>query len=474
MDSRSYVFILGSNLIAIAFLSWVFFQGQTLNVPIPSFCVFAFIVWLFLSNAWSTAPKQSWIDTLTWLFMFFLFGVAQHIPREFIIIAVSLPTYVMLPFFFHQKYKQKLPKPGSIFGNSNHIGSYLSLGLFAFLWLSIHTSPWFFIMTGIVGLSILLAYCRAAIFSTTIALTILLYHYSGNMFVFLIALAPILWGLYVLSKGGTNGENRFNHIGTAWRDRMSYYIAAFDTILRRPLFGWGLRTFRREQFFAVDRITKRFPEIYKKHPLPCTHRLHNDYLEITHETGFPGLILFLAILYQLNWAEDLVISTGLISVLIISLLFFPLREPHIAAPFWALAGTLSSPELTLPPGFAPVVVIVVLAISYMAYIYAYKKLVGIYWWMRIPLAKSETEWVNAHIKCHKNDPYNNQYLMYLYRIYLKSRPAFALDCMSRMNEHYDGSITVVSIQQIRPKFTAPQEIPTGGVKQPKKKKKKRK
>jgi O-antigen ligase len=461
LDSRSYLFILGTNL-AVIVLIWVSFLKQIpIDLYIPSIPIALFLVWIFLSNSWSTAPKQSWIDTLIWLSMFVLFSVAQRIPKEFVLLAVSLPSYGMLPVLFYQKFKEKKHLPGSIFGNANHIGSYFTLSLFVFLWLSLNVSIWHLIMVGLLLIAIVLSKCKAAWISIISTLVILLYFQTKVNFILVL---PILLCALYFVKLKPHVRNKY------FAARLGYYVAVLDCIIRRPLSGWGLRTFRREQFFAVHRIQKRRPNtyrketaskaehVYEKFPLPRTHRVHNDYLEICHETGLVGLFLFLYILYQLQWTQDLILSAGLLAILIMALFFFPLREPHIAAPFWALAGTISQPGVVLPPGYSLFVVILVLAISYMAYQYAYKKLVAIYWWMKVPGAETEEKWKKALSKCYKNDPYQNQFLMYFYRTHLKVNPSFALDCMSRMSEHYDGSITVASIQSIRPKFAPPEMV----------------
>lgn len=463
LDSRSYLFILGTNLTVIV-LIWVSLLKQIpIALYIPSIPIALFLVWIFLSNAWTTAPKQSWIDTLLWLSMFVLFSVAQRVPKEFIMIAVSLPSYAMLPILFYQKFKEKKPLPGSIFGNANHIGGYFTLSLFVFLWLSFNISIWFLIMVGVLTIAIFLSKCKAAWLGIISTLVILLYFQTKITFILIL---PILLFAFYFVKLKPHIKNKY------FAARIGYYFAALDSIIRRPFFGWGLRTFRREQFFAIHRIHKRWPHAYRREwaskaestyenlPLPRTHRVHNDYLEICFETGFVGLFLFLYILYQLQWTQDIILSAGLLATLLIALFFFPLREPHIAAPFWALAGTISQPGVVLPPGYSLLVVILVLAISYMAYQYAYKKMVAIFWWMKVPGAATEEKWKEALSKCHKNDPYYNQYLMYFYRTHLKTNPNFALDCMSRMSEHFDGSITASSIQGIRPKFAPPEVLQT--------------
>ncbi len=449
MDTRSFVIILGTTLTMVLLLWRSYLIGDPIILPIPSIAMASFLIWIFLSNSWSTCARQSWIDTLVWLSLFFLFCIGQRVDKEYIVIAVSLPVYGMLPIFFFQKFRQKQYKPGSIFGNPNHMGSYLTLNLFVFLWLSFNTSVWFLMMAGIIVISIYMTKHKTSIISSALVGSLLAYHYIDN--IYLLFIAPLLLVLYLIRS------HRVSNLKGSIEIRIGYYIACLDTVIHRPITGWGLRTFRREQFFAVHRIGKKYPDVFKKYPLPTTHRLHNDYLEIFHELGIVGFLLFLYILYGLNWSGDIILSSGLLAVLVISFFFFPLREPHIAAPFWVLAGTTSntSVELAFPPGYSLMLLVVVLAISCMAYWYAYNKMLAIYWWMQIPIAKTEGAWRKAVGACHKADPYYNQFLMYMYKTFVQKNPDLGLDCISRLSEHFDGSITAASVQSIRPKFNAP-------------------
>ena len=77
--------------------------------------------------------------------------------------------------------------------------------------------------------------------------------------------------------------------------RVKYYETAFELIKEKPLHGWG---YGRKM---PRKIRKKLGEKWfrEKGLKPFKSHCHNSYLELTLESGFLGLVAFLAFLYAL-------------------------------------------------------------------------------------------------------------------------------------------------------------------------------
>ena len=123
--------------------------------------------------------------------------------------------------------------------------------------------------------------------------------------------AAIFIGVFV----ATNRERLMATFrGEGLVDRMEIYLDAARRARDRILVGRGLNYYR---------------------DLPYG-RVHNDHLEIVGEIGLIGYGLFLSIF--LMSSIDVFGWATLLAVFVSGLFFFPLREVHTAAPFWAMMG----------------------------------------------------------------------------------------------------------------------------------------
>jgi hypothetical protein len=125
-------------------------------------------------------------------------------------------------------------------------------------------------------------------------------------------------------------------------------------IAGKPLTGWGLGAYKKElpRVSAEINETRTFraaSTLARNKGIEMNRRsarVHNDHLEIMAEVGIPGYLLYLYLFANLS-IDPLVL--GLIVAFATSaFFFFPFREVHLAAPFWALMGSAS------PAAFTPV------------------------------------------------------------------------------------------------------------------------
>ena len=147
--------------------------------------------------------------------------------------------------------------------------------------------------------AMLLTFSRAPMLSFLSAIPLALFFYkkklayiTGSISV-LIALTFV--GYYLYGKTNTGYRFLITKENGSDSERKAIWKAAVIAIKERPIFGWGYFNFK-----------KQLPRIKKEHNLDAiklheTHA-HNNFLEITADTGFLGLIVFLGWLFY--WIKE--------------------------------------------------------------------------------------------------------------------------------------------------------------------------
>jgi len=457
-DGRYHLFALGT---AAFLFAWVF-SGPVFYVSDMPF--FIMCLWFSLTSAWSTCPRESWIDVLNWISLFVLYMAARRLPPEMFMLALFVPIVPIGLLAIYQQYsrvrygqvvevkgKKLMAVCSGVFYNSNHGGVYFTISFFVSLWLARQVSPLFYIAAGVLAILVYFTKCRSAWIGLGAGLCVASFYFFADTarevyeaILLITVISAVFYRMFARKKGDIGGMSR-----------KGFLVTVANTIRQRPVFGWGLRTYRREQFYSFINIHKRWPEISKKYLPAVTHRVHNDYLEIWHETGVIGLGLFLYLLWGLPYSADPVLAGGLIAVMVIGLFFYPFREPHLAVSFWCMAGALTGP----PSGPAqaiplPVYAVLITAFAALAYRYAYKKLLALHYLHSRPDPPGREGNIRLLKKCLIHDPYNTMYLAKMYQASHADKPALALQCAVRMSEHFDGNVIYSFVQSVQPKIQA--------------------
>jgi O-antigen ligase len=121
--------------------------------------------------------------------------------------------------------------------------------------------------------------------------------------------------------------------------RFDYWLAAWQTAVKKPVFGTGPGTFA----IAYEAVKKPESEMARL--------THNDYLQQASDSGFPGLITYTTIIggmlwigyRRLNWQKSAVacgVWLGLLAWAVQSGFEFTLYVPSLAWTAFALAGWL--------------------------------------------------------------------------------------------------------------------------------------
>lgn len=155
--------------------------------------------------------------------------------------------------------------------------------------------------------------------------------------------------------GGTHLIERVSSISTETRTeitggmRLSIDRDAFRMFLRKPLIGWGLRTF--------PVVYPQFRSFYTNF---FVNEAHNDYLQLLTEMGLLGfgtMLWFVVVLYHAafrkigNWTSDVsgaatvACMLAFTGILVHSLFDFNLQIPANAALFYVFCTIAASPPL---------------------------------------------------------------------------------------------------------------------------------
>lgn len=308
LQGQSYPFIGISCLYGI----WMLINGAYIIFDSLTIAVFTYILWMLTSILW-TQKTYAFLEIIVWLSYLMMFIVARTIPLEYMIYIISInPVITALMQLYNiivKKIKTAYKFP--IFGNSNWNGSFLLLGFYSTMWLAFNISNLFFIISGIIGITIVLTKCRGAIIGLILSLSLFTYLTQNSILLGILCLVTLFAVIF---------GKRFLHTlkGQHLKDRWDIYKDAIKKIHPRWLIGRGMNYFRDTEY----------------------GRVHNDHLEIIGELGIIGYFLFLNIFYQAN-LSPLFLCTVL-AIFIASMFFYPLREIPLAVPFWALIGSASN------------------------------------------------------------------------------------------------------------------------------------
>ena len=281
----------------------------------------------------------------------------------------------------------------STLGNTNFASGFF-VSTFPFLtYLSGELSLWFLLSFVVVIFAILCTKSKAGILSIFVFLLSFIIIISGrgyifdllfwivnfpivlkNIIYFYILLFTFVYG-YILWKKNplkflSNEADNFNTMLDAendsqtywlstWRYRLKYWKIALNLIAKKPLQGYGLRTYRKEVYFEQALINQKEKGNFLRpgyYQTPQPRECHNDFIENFVEGGIVGGLLFLSIIFYIFYNATVVkditnvkgffILAGVIAsmfgMFVEIFFFFPLRLGSSALMFWIALALLQS------------------------------------------------------------------------------------------------------------------------------------
>lgn len=398
--------------------------------------------WIAASNIWSTNTNRSVFESLSLCSILLLCAASAGADKQIVLTALFVPAPLVACWFLVTFQRTKTPGPP--FFNTNHLAGYLTLHVFIGYWLATHANPLFALALIPVLIALAFSSCRGAwigVSAGTVAFLALSAHVSvpGMALPVMFLILPALYIYHPAFRS------------SMW-ERWGLYITALQLIRERPFFGWGLQTFVKEQFEASRRVRDRRPAAYmpkdaRPQYFPKAHRVHNDFLEITQETGLAGLFLAGMIFYSVPWRADPILSGALIAVLTHALFFFPLRVIKISAPFAVVLGLILQGAHPNPHSGLLMKLVLAASAWQVIRIYLFRRLMGV-WYFRASIRHKggDSALVRKYLdRAVQWDPDNTYYQTQVYLLHVMGDPDKALKAVSRALERYDGTATLWSV-----------------------------
>lgn len=242
------------------------------------------------------------------------------------------------------------------------------------------------------------------------------------------------------------------------RYRIRYIKAAFELILRKPLQGYGLRTYRKEVYGAQGRLNQKDGGKFlgEKYQTPQPREVHNDFIENFVEGGVIGGFLFILIIgivfyntiqnsFILSNTDFLTvasISATLLGVMINAMFFFPFRLASSSLYFFVALAMLNSftNSVILHSFNVSIVIILFTALALIAFIWesVIKPNAGNYYFTKHNFAKYSDNKEKYLMKALKYCPRETIFRTHLMLGYTDLYPEEAEEQAETMRQHYDG------------------------------------
>lgn len=295
-----------------------------------------------------------------------------------------------IPWFYDKDFVDL--RPISTLGNTNFAAGYFGATLPFLLYLCAEVSPWFILSVIVLLLAIYMTKSRGGALGICVSTVVLLILISQRGWVFdalffLFGDLPsginMLLGAFVITAGVhllilarkykpfsslSDPMNKVNtmldiedtsreHFTAHLRYRLRYWKAGLELFLRRPLQGYGLRTYRKEVYDSQARLHQKDGKFLgPQYVTPQPREVHNDYIENFVEGGAIGGLLFLSIvgvvfyhgfvfLRHTEAKEALVmicLLSGALAVMTHAAFFFPFRLGSSAITFWVCLAMIEA------------------------------------------------------------------------------------------------------------------------------------
>ncbi|MHB8109768.1 MAG: O-antigen ligase family protein [Syntrophorhabdaceae bacterium] len=425
LGGRSIPFVLAScGYVAYAV---IFDAGLPLdNITLIAGCIAA---WLCVSITW-TDTRKSIFELFNLVSYLILFTAARQVPiiliaLSFFAIGLIFAASQIYRICFQGKTGWRMRFAYLAFGNENHTGNFMLINLFVGLWLAVNLSPWLLILLPLILAALITAKCKAAYLGAFCGLCAVACHMGSWPAIIALAVVAVMAFIIIFAK--------YPHfIHASYETRIDLWRAGIELIKRRPFTGFGLNSYARELPETKTIIASKAHQSGKR-----SHRAHNDHIEIVAEVGILGYLLFAYLFSSLTYNP---IFFGLmIGFVIHSLFFFPFREVHTAAPFWALMGTMAAGGTA--PVFSPVIVKIVALAILSAVAWKTLRIFLGQWYSEI--AKHTPDMSTARKiryvdEALKHDPDDTGYLTDAAVHYFKVDPIKALRLSMQAAVNYDG------------------------------------
>jgi len=413
--------------------------GCACRVPMPGtpgMVLLALAGYSAASLMWCDRPRPAGREVARLGATAALVALVSVVQREWVMVALVAPIpVVMLLAVWQQVTRRDLLdhrwdeayRKASRFiahlDSTNHVGHYLAPLVFLSGWLALTVHPSFFGLATLAALGVLMSRCVGAWIAVSLGGVAVF----GSPVAVMVAVLVATAGVTVAVRSG-----RFESFG----HRYLLARVAIQAIIETRGVGGGPRFFRRKFSRIVGAMNERDPSILGNEETPGRYsyiqgrRAHNDWVETGAEYGVVGVLLLAGVFGTLLMGSDHPVILGaVVSVIVSTVLFYPLRDAAISLPFIALVGTAG------PGGFASfhpwVLLTAVPAILLIVHQHAVKP-----FWASLAFARKDC-WTAL-----RHDPCNGRYLAHAVVLLVAQQKDLgtAMAFAQRSILEYDGEV----------------------------------
>lgn len=369
--SGSIVFIAGLNMVSkrtlvesplkiyilVFITAWI---GSTVFNQIKN------IDYFLISSAWLVGGFFLW-------FALMQYELSQR-QRFFIFLLILLSAVIesligIIQFFGFYKYIPVTPSPeagmvGGVFQQKNLFASWMATGLIISLyfistaWMRSFTSIkkiLFFAGIFLLSLSLIIAQSRTGLLGVAVAMILIFIARWKNykaikktIFVWaMVFIAGLSTGFFLLSIQDQLGIEKLAIKKIKWfsdpeqvsyKERILMYETSLEMFKEKPLTGQGFSNFGSLYMYYQAKVKKSNPDYYKGSGNQYTHHPHNELSLIVAESGIPGILGILCLLYGIiRFAKKIAcrrtaLYTALLTPLLIHMMLeYPL---HLSVAHW--------------------------------------------------------------------------------------------------------------------------------------------
>jgi hypothetical protein len=434
---RWFLVISGLFLAAVLLFGRIPGPGGLGGYALCFFCAYA-----GLSLLWSKLPRNAGREVMRWSGLLLLYLAAGTVDRALACEALVLTSCVVSLYGMVQQIwardpihkgvdqalvnRHKRTRFYSFLGNSNYTGSYLSVTFFAALYLASEVSPWWYGAVGLIGASVAMTQCRAAVLAVIAGF----------------ALLPKVWPV-AFFLGGV-AVIIFIAAPETFLSRWYYAQICYRIWKKSPIFGSSANIFRRSIFWVQAEMNREDPTFLGtpqepgRNTFPVGKRAHNDHAEILCEYGIVGYGLFGLFVGATLWDADMgFLAAGFLAGIVNAAFFYSLRLSETAVPIMIVAGLTATPGAGIEVPLTIAGPLALLAL-WLVWVFPGRAWMREHYFQRSFQAPDEKDRIRAILKAGKFDPDHNRTLWRAAMLTLQLQPAKAFDLLLRMIHHNDG------------------------------------
>jgi O-antigen ligase len=452
-------------VVSLGYVCYLILFGYKMVTSYVCYSIFLLALYTTLSASWSSNIEQSWKDIVKWWSLLGIFTMAANVPVNSLMVVSIIPIPFFIawgflqysghePFDKDMKYyvnnSAKIPRRLFLggMGNTNHAAAFLAPYLFINIYLAINVSIWFAVLIPFIIAGVILTKCYSAMLGVLAGMCFIYPPYSLWLLLCIpigVCASIVLYVYYPTIYEKVIGTKRLNFMS-----RIYYWKVAFELWKKKPIFGWGPDSFKKELFECQAEMNQKdqsllgYKDDAKDIPskyTPYPEKAHNDYVQFLADGGIVGFILILlfvaSIIYSAILSGNYILLGGAICLAVHGVFFFTISTLSFV-PYMILGAALSPSPILYYAVPLPIALIGVLAIIRLCVTHAINPVIASILAQKAVGEANEEKRENLIDKAISFDSTNSQLCMIAVDVKVQKDRWIALHYMEHAIHCFDG------------------------------------